>query len=173
MPKPLHIPPPELSNQWPMEIQIEADAYRVYSPMDEMILEGIQRPIILVLPLPVSANRYWRHYRGITTRSSEAKEYIEAVQWICKAAGVEPLTGDIRTIVHIYRDNARRDLNNCTKVLYDALQGFCYLDDNQICEERHIRDYDARNPRAVVFIAADGAPADLGKMKPRRGKKTS
>ena len=164
--KGIHIPPPETFEQWPPEIQ---EAVTSWDFAIDPAYKG-QLPILLVLPLPISANRYWRvnHY-GIPHRSQEADSYIHIVRGLCQMAGAEPLSGDVKTTAHIFRDNARRDLNNCTKVLYDALQKFCYEDDNQICDEHHIRDYDLKNPR-VVLLVEPTTPADLGKIKRRKSR---
>ena len=58
--------------------------------------------ITLVLPWPVSANRYWRsfvprgHQRAIVTLSDEAKAYKQEVGWLAKAAGVKsPFQGRV------------------------------------------------------------------------------
>ena len=50
----------------------------------------------LVLPHPVSANRYWRHFRGMTVRSREAIAYRAEVQAQAISAGIgQPLTGPV------------------------------------------------------------------------------
>jgi crossover junction endodeoxyribonuclease RusA len=114
------------------------------------------RPTVLVLPYPVSANRYWRHglIKGhpATFRSKEAKAYIEQVGYIAKAAGLRlPYEGRVLMDLKLYPqrplDFAKRacknpdgwdddvrcmDLGNCEKVLQDALNGIAYLDDKQL-----------------------------------------
>jgi crossover junction endodeoxyribonuclease RusA len=117
--------------------------------------------ILLKLPPPVSANRYWRT-RVVTPRgaapfvstyvSTEAKEWKELVGWIAKAAGVRaPLQGriGIEYTLHPKRpqDWAQRakrdpngwqdtvqciDLDNAQKVLLDALKGIVFDDDKWV-----------------------------------------
>jgi crossover junction endodeoxyribonuclease RusA len=118
--------------------------------------------IRLVLPYPVSANRYWAT-RVIKDRETgkplamtyvtpEAKAYREQVGWIARGAGVRtPLAERVAIHLQLYPnrplDWARRarkdpltwddtvecmDLGNAEKVLSDALQGIVYDDDKRI-----------------------------------------
>lgn len=128
--------------------------------------------VYFTLPLPPSANRYWRRGGANTYKSAEANEFIEVAKVTARAAmqeaGLDLFLGDLNGFIYVYRDNAGRDLNNCTKVLYDALQDVVYIDDKQIASERHIRDYDKDNPRAIVVISVT-----IGNdyLKLSRGKK--
>jgi crossover junction endodeoxyribonuclease RusA len=115
--------------------------------------------IELVLPYPISANRYWASRTitpkgggrpmAITYVTPEAKQYREQVGWIARGAGVRvPLRGRIRLHAELYphrpQDWERRmrklgetwddsvqciDLGNCEKVMSDALQGVVFADD--------------------------------------------
>lgn len=154
-----YLPAPERLEQWPIEIQ---EAVLALTPADNGAM--------LLLPFPPSANRYWRHYRGITVRSDEADSYIAKVATYCQIAGIEPLTGDIKLLLYFYRFNAARDLNNCIKVLEDALQGYAYVNDNQIAESRQIRDYDSKRPRVYALISQT-VGRDKDKIKSRRNRK--
>ena len=116
--------------------------------------------IVLTLPYPISANRYWAS-RVVNVKgrqmpmvyvTSEAKRYIEQVGWLCRAAGVRaPLQGRIAVDVKLYphrpQDWAKRvrqlgpawddsvqciDLTNCEKVLLDALNTIAFNDDKQV-----------------------------------------
>lgn len=114
--------------------------------------------ITLVLPYPISANRYWRTYmpKGfkapVTTLSQEAKQYKKQAGWIAKEAGVrEPISDTVELTVTLYpqrpQDWAKRasrnpdswdddvrciDLDNALKVAIDALKGVVYVDDKQV-----------------------------------------
>ena len=97
-------------------------------------------PIIsqsIVLPLPPSANRYWRAFRGRTVVSADAKAYKHDV-W---------LVGQ-----HAYRARKAGDLDNMQKVLLDSLTGIAYNDDAQIVELHSWRHDDKGNPRVEVEI---------------------
>lgn len=101
----------------------------------------------IILPMPPSANRYWRRGRnGVTYVSDEADQYKQLVGWECAAAGLEPLSGPVRITVEAYMPSTTRDLNNTSKVLEDSLQGFMYHDDLQIVEQHYYR-YEARKPK--------------------------
>ena len=116
--------------------------------------------IRLTLPYPISANRYWAS-RVVNVKgrmmpmvyvTAEAKDFIEQVGWICRAAGVrEPLQGRLAVHVRLFpnrpQDWAKRvkklgaewddtvqcmDLTNCEKVLLDALNTIAFNDDKQV-----------------------------------------
>lgn len=138
-----------------------------------------QPSIHLVLPWPISANRYWRsfvprgHKRASVTLSDEAKAYKAEVQWLCRQAGIrQPITGRVAIEVLLYPDRpqdwAKRaakdpetwddtvrciDLDNANKVLLDALKGVAIEDDKwvrRIVAER--MEPDAQPGRVVVRI---------------------
>lgn len=108
--------------------------------------------IRLTLPFPVSANRYWRSYRGRMVRSAEANAYKQEVGWLCQAAGVQPLTGDVCVTFDFYRAAKRGDTDNFLKITIDALIGYAYADDRQIVEIHATRHDDKANPRVEVTI---------------------
>ena len=101
--------------------------------------------IRMIIPVPPSANRYWRHGNNRTYRSGEAGEYIELLQWKIKEWGIEPLAGRLK-FEAVYSIRASRDLGNNGKVLQDALQGVCYANEGQ-----GTRD-DAALPNTLYFI---------------------
>lgn len=129
--------------------------------------------ISLILPYPVSSNRYWRTYmpKGfkapVTTLSSEAKEYKRTVAWMCREAGIrKPFQGRVQVEIKLYpkrpQDAEKRirkdpenwddtvqclDLDNAHKVLFDALKGVVFEDDKwirRIVSERMEPDGEAR-----------------------------
>jgi len=140
--------------------------------------------ITLVLPWPVSANRYWRsfvprgHQRAIVTLSDEAKAYKQEVGWLAKAAGVrKPITGRVAVDVRLYpqrpQDWAKRaaknplswdddvrclDLDNARKVLYDALKGVVFDDDKWIRKDSAERMEPDGEARVVVTARRIGLP---------------
>jgi len=109
----------------------------------------------LVLPYPVSANRYWRSVvvqrrdgpkkpRAVTFVSDEAKAYKAECGWRAKAAGCRPMGGTVELrIVLVPKNRVCMDLDNALKVTIDALKGIVYADDAQvyrIVAERHPPD---------------------------------
>lgn len=145
--------------------------------------------VSIMLPYPISANRYWRSFaaggRAVVTLSPEAKAFRENVQWLATAAGVrKPLTGRIELTVQLYPkrplDFAKRarkdpdgwedtiqciDLGNCEKVLCDALNGIAWVDDKQIRRMLLLRESpDERGPRCVVTFSEIIATRTQGEL---------
>jgi len=139
--------------------------------------------IKLILPYPISANRYWSSRiiskggrpMALTYVTSEAKAFKEQVGWLAKQAGVRtPITGrvaiDVKLYPHRPQDFATRmrkmgatwddtvqclDLDNCHKVLLDAIKGIVIEDDKwvrRITSER--MEPDEHKARMVVTITA-------------------
>lgn len=118
--------------------------------------------ILLTLPYPISANRYWAtrviklkatgKWAAMTYVTPEANEYRTEVARIAAEHGINaPLTGRIgmhlrlfpqrpqdwrtrqRKLGQLWDDDVRCiDLGNAEKVLSDALQGIVFEDDKRI-----------------------------------------
>lgn len=94
------------------------------------------------LPHPISANRYWRIFRGMAVKSSEARDYKSIAQKVAHWNGItEPLDGcvHVEMTYHPKRPKTWKggpvrsfDLDNCMKVAIDALNGVAWHDDKQI-----------------------------------------
>lgn len=106
----------------------------------------------LTLAFPPSANDYWRHNRGITHRSQQAKNYIAYVDLVCRNLGMAPVDGEVSLRLQFFRPARRMDLDNMLKVLLDALQGFGYHNDSQVVEIHAQRFEDKQNPRVELEI---------------------
>jgi crossover junction endodeoxyribonuclease RusA len=97
-------------------------------------------PVKLVLPYPISANRYWMSFwaknlkRVITGVTKEAEAYKEECKWLARAAGVRTaFTCHVALNVLLIPENkVCMDLDNALKVTIDALKGIVYEDDNQV-----------------------------------------
>jgi len=107
----------------------------------------------VVLPYPPSANRYWRIFRGRAVTSQEALQYKRAVGLLCQQARTKPLKTPVTLSVEVFRPAKRGDLDNCLKVLLDALQGHMYLDDAQVKNMIVHRHEDPKAPRVVVVVS--------------------
>lgn len=113
--------------------------------------------IELTLPIPPSANRYWRtftprgHKRALVVVSEEARAYKADIAAMAMISKVRPLQGRVSLTVRLYPsrplDWKRRaskdalgwddtvrciDLDNALKVLIDALKGIAYGDDSWV-----------------------------------------
>ena len=99
----------------------------------------------LLLPYPVSANRYWRTVvaqrrggskkpRALTFVSDEAKNYKTECAWRAKEAGFKiPMTGAVELRMRLVPKNRICiDLDNALKISIDALKGIVYADDAQV-----------------------------------------
>lgn len=117
-------------------------------------------PIVLTLPYPISANRYWAtrivksgsKQIAITYVTPEAKAYKAEVAQLCRIAGVcKCFEGRVRIDVQLYpnrpQDWQKRmrqqgdawsdsvqciDLDNANKVLLDSLKGIAIDDDKWV-----------------------------------------
>lgn len=144
--------------------------------------------IVLTLPYPISANRYWRSFatakRVVTVPSSEAKDYRHAVQLIARAAGItQPIPGRVRIDLQLYpnrpQDYQARmrkhgsawddsvqciDLDNANKVLLDSLKGIAIEDDKwvrKLSAERMEPDGQARVVVTISPLQVEQPQADL------------
>lgn len=146
-------------------------------------------PIVLTLPYPVSANRYWgeRMVPGKGTRpgfvqryiTPDARAYREQVAWHARAAGLrQPFPGRVFVGLQLYphrpQDWATRmrklganwddsvqciDLDNARKVLLDALNGIAFVDDSRIWRDSGERMEPDGEARVVVTITPIAMPA--------------
>ena len=103
----------------------------------------------ITLPVPPSANRYWRHAKGRTYRSAAANAYRKLVQTV---SGCRVATTPCSVTVVWYRAAKRGDLDNRLKVLFDALQGVAYTNDSLIVEIHAYRREDKSHPRMEVTV---------------------
>lgn len=123
----------------------------------------------LILPPPVSSNRYWRSFvpkgwtRAVVVLSDEAKAYKREAGWLAKAAGIRvPLTGPVEVrVVHYPRDRRLLDLDNALKVALDALNGIAYEDDKQVCKITAERRAPHGEARLEVEVLPYTVPMEL------------
>jgi Holliday junction resolvase RusA-like endonuclease len=118
-------------------------------------LEGIGASVVrLSMPIPPSANRYWRKFRNRMVVSQEATAYKKLVGLLATQANVTCLDGDVIVRMDVYRAHRRGDLDNFAKCCLDSLQGVGFRNDSQIVELHMRRFDDKRNPRVEVWIEA-------------------
>lgn len=99
----------------------------------------------LELPLPPSANRYWRmgpnraknaKYPVVTHLSSEGRQYRRLVRmvWLAQRGRKQP-TGDLYVFGALWLPTRNSDIDNRIKASLDALENAgVYKNDNQVAE---------------------------------------
>lgn len=109
----------------------------------------------LDLPYPPSGNHYFSYYRGRPVLSKDARTYRHLVRRIATAKGIKPLMGPLSIHVDAFPpDNRRRDIDNCLKSLFDALQhAGVFWDDSQIIVLHAIKHPPAKVGHVMVVIS--------------------
>lgn len=116
--------------------------------------------MILDLPEPPSANRYWRVYRGRVVVSAEATRYKALVIVEAMRVRHRPFGKDVPVAVTLnwFRGKRMGDLDNRIKVTLDALRGVLYADDKQVVEIHAFRSDDPRKGRLTVKVERKDIP---------------
>ena len=104
----------------------------------------------VTLPGPPSANKYWMVANNRIIVTPEASAYKRQV--FLQLRGYEPLRGDVAVNFTVFRPWRRGDLDNFTKVMFDALKGTIWLDDSQVVEIHSFRDDDKTHPRVEILV---------------------
>jgi len=112
------------------------------------VIESSNTYVALRLPIPPSANRYWRSYNGKVVVSEEAQQYKWQVKLLC--GQLDPFPGNVSLTISIYRARKSGDLDNYLKVALDSLKGILYPDDNAVVEIHALRHDDKDNPCMVL-----------------------
>ena len=94
-----------------------------------------------MLDYPISTNRYWRNFKGRMVISTDAIKYKRQVGATYAVNGgkyhhTEPVCVEFRLHPKLTKagqpSKIRIDLDNCLKVLLDALNNAAYQDDKQV-----------------------------------------
>lgn len=137
----------------------------------------------LTLPVPPSGNHY-KATRVVKVKgrqtvmwylTKEAQAYKEQAAWYARSLGVnQPLTGRVHIHVELYPARpldwakrqrkdptnwddtvARQDLDNCRKVLYDALKDVVFADDKMVfADSGEVMEPDEHGARVEVTITS-------------------
>ncbi|MDZ4851698.1 MAG: RusA family crossover junction endodeoxyribonuclease [Pirellulaceae bacterium] len=109
----------------------------------------------LELPYPPSVNHLFSYYKGRPVLSKDARTYRHQVRRIAIAKGIKPLMGSLTIHVDAFPpDNRRRDIDNCLKSLFDALQhAGAFWDDSQIIVLHAIKHPPMQSGRVLVVIS--------------------
>jgi len=127
--------------------------------------------ISLELPVPPSANRWWRNVNGRTIKSKEARAYLNRLR--VRADGFY-YAGDVCVQIVWYRKDRRGDLDKRIPIILDVLQGITYVNDKQVWALEARREEDKANPRVEVVVMSKaewegkalGSPLDHAEHDP-------
>jgi crossover junction endodeoxyribonuclease RusA len=89
---------------------------------------------LINLPYPPSVNHLWRVGKGGKVhKSADGKAWSDRAAWLVKASGVK-VSGPYILLVTVVRpDKRRRDLDNTSKAVCDALQAGGAIEDDCLC----------------------------------------
>lgn len=116
---------------------------------------------MLKLPLPPSANVYWRstiQYVGGKPKvrvllSREGRAFKKAAYTLLKAQRARFHAGDVQVRGTVYFENRRRDLDNCMKPIMDVLaDGVCFKNDRQVRRIEFVAAIDKHSPRVELIV---------------------
>jgi Holliday junction resolvase RusA-like endonuclease len=100
----------------------------------------------------------WRRSRSKGRQhftDSKARQQAQLIAGAARIAGATPLPGPVKLTVIAYRRTRQRcDWDNLGKLVSDALNGVCWLDDSQVDDARVIKAIDPRQPRTEVEVEA-------------------
>lgn len=121
----------------------------------------------LSLPLPPSANHYYRRVGRTTLISRAGREYRAAVKAALLAMGSPSVAGPLMVLVTVYPpDRRRRDLDNLLKCLLDSLQhGGLYRDDSMIDRIDIRRGHCTRGGGVHVEVREQKSMTNCGAMR--------
>lgn len=108
----------------------------------------------LVLPVPPSANVWWRKWKNRMVLSAEARQYKADMRLLVRGQKCIVAPAPVRVTVRWFRARKSGDLDKRLGVLLDALQGVCYENDSQIVELHAYRADDGRGRVEVQVEAA-------------------
>ena len=98
----------------------------------------------------LSCNQLHRCCNGRIIKSAKYRQWLteckESLSLQIKTNSEFPLTSNIKITLHFYfKDKRKRDIDNCIKSLFDALNNIIIKDDSQIQSLLAIKDKDIRD----------------------------
>jgi len=107
----------------------------------------------IILPLPPSDNMTYGQRGKIRFMYKVAKDWKRDASLIAKSEGVKYTEEDVIVgEIHFYLKHWR-DIQGSLKILFDALEGVRYKNDNQVKQFGAVyRHKDKKNPRIEVYL---------------------
>jgi crossover junction endodeoxyribonuclease RusA len=113
----------------------------------------MSKTIKITLPFPPSLNNMFpTNKQGKRFLSKRGKDFKDDAQKTCLLSRVPLLTGELSVNLRLFRPAKRGDIDNFCKPVFDAVKGFCFVDDRQIVELHILRFDDRENPRVEMEI---------------------
>lgn len=101
-------------------------------------IADLSEPIFYDLPFPPSVNAYYRMFRGIMTIGPRGREYKLSV--INDTPDVPCIREPVIVIVTLHPPTlAKRDLDNFSKALFDAMADTGIIENDLLIRESHVR----------------------------------
>ena len=117
--------------------------------------------IEIKLPWPPSVNHYWRNYRGRTVVSQDGRLYRQTVSYRILEQGIprENIRSRLSVSIDAYPpDKRRRDLDNITKALLDAIVAADVIEDDSQIDSLSILRHDAKGDGEVIVRIKEYGP---------------
>lgn len=127
--------------------------------------------IRLELPVPPSANRWWRRIPNTKKlmRSREATNYLALVRarlWQQRTGPLLYPEGAVIVLLRWYRSEWRGDLDKRVPILLDSLQGLVYANDNQVwLQAAQLVSCPRGADRVVVVVLSPGEDGAVGALR--------
>lgn len=112
--------------------------------------------IRLTLPLPPTANSYYRRVGRKTLISADGRAFRRKCGLLAAAQVRQPLEGPVEISGTIYMARRGCDLDNRIKPLLDGIEGHAFANDRQVVRLDLRKDLDHDNPRAELKITEAG-----------------
>lgn len=106
----------------------------------------------LILPLPPTANSYYRRVGHKVLISRKGRAFKQRCGMLTAGQVRQPLEGPIEVTATIYMARKGCDLDNRIKPLLDGMEGWAFVDDRQVVRLDVRKALDRDEPRAVVDI---------------------
>lgn len=123
---------------------------KVREPLRMSCARDANGALTFTLPVPCSANRWWRNWRGRMVLSDEARAYKSLVRMVYRK---QELRGEVAVNITWFRERRSGDLDKRVPICLDALQGVAYANDAQIISITASRFEDPKNPRLIVTVS--------------------
>jgi len=119
--------------------------------------EKIMLPISFELSYPPSVNTYWRRVGPRTIVSRKGRAYQEQVAALIKHSQLDlHLDCALSISVDIYPpDGRRRDIDNVTKALLDAMCKAGVYKDDSLIKRLQLEMYKPHRPDGLIHISID------------------